>query len=127
VSIRRFPPPWSVLDALLCSHTRLLLYFTKVDAKRSGNLCSATYWHGLERNMPMTSVLLTVFEMSVAMAIGFVLGGFVLGRIWQITYLGHRLENLGHRLEEQRDLISVFQRIEAKCSEAVGAIEKILN
>jgi hypothetical protein len=61
--------------------------------------------------MPMTSVLLTVFEMSVAMAVGFVLGGFVLSRIWQITYLGHRLE-------EQRDLISVLQRIEAKCSEA---------
>ena len=33
----------------------------------------------LERNMPMTLVLLMVFEMSVAIAIG-----FVLGRIWQI-------------------------------------------
>ena len=75
----------------------------------------------------MTSVLLTVFEMSVVMAIGFVLGGFALGRIWQITHLDHRLEDLGHRLEEQRDLISVFQRIEGKCSEAVGAIEKILD
>ena len=82
---------------------------------------------GPERNMPVTSVLLTVFEMSVAMAIGFVLSRFVLGRIWQITHLGHHLEDLGHRLEEQRDLISVFQRIEGKCSEAVGAIDKILD
>jgi hypothetical protein len=77
--------------------------------------------------MPMPSALLTVFEMSVAMAIGFVLSRFVLGRIWQITHLGHHLEDLGHRLEEQRDLIAVFQRIEAKCSEAVGAIDKILD
>jgi hypothetical protein len=78
---------------------------------------------GPKRNMPMTSVLLTVFEMSVAMAVGFVLGGFVLGgfvlsrirQIWQIQ----------RDLEEQRNFISVLQRIEAKCSEAVGAIEKI--
>jgi hypothetical protein len=32
-----------------------------------------------ERNTPMPLVLLTVFEISVAMAIG-----FILGRIWQI-------------------------------------------
>ena len=62
--------------------------------------------------MPMTLVLLTVFEMSVAIAIG-----FVVGRIWQIRC----------DLVKQRNLISVWQRIEAKCSEAVGAIEKILN
>jgi hypothetical protein len=59
----------------------------------------------------MTLVLLMVFEMSVAIAIG-----FVLGRIWQIRC----------NLVKQRDLISVWQRIEAKCSEAVGATEKIL-
>ncbi len=34
---------------------------------------------GPERNTPMTLLLLMVFEISVAMAIG-----FVLGRIWQI-------------------------------------------
>jgi hypothetical protein len=73
---------------------------------------------GPKRNMPMTSVLLTVFEMSVAMAVGFVLGGFVLGRIRQIW-------QIQRDLEEQRNFISVLQRIEAKCSEAVGAIEKI--
>jgi hypothetical protein len=65
---------------------------------------------GPERNMPMTLVLLMVFEMSVAIAIG-----FVLGRIWQIRC----------DLEKQRGLISVWPRIDAKCSEAVGAIEKI--
>ena len=58
----------------------------------------------------MTLVLLMVFEISVAIATG-----FVLGRIWQIRC----------DLVEKRDLISVWQRIEAKCSVAVGAIEKI--
>ena len=53
-----------------------------------------------------------VLEISVAMAVG-----FALGRIWQIRC----------DLVKQRNLISVWQRIEAKCSEAVGAIEKILN
>ena len=60
----------------------------------------------------MALVLLMVFVVSVAMVTG-----FVLGRIWQIRC----------DLVEKRDLISVWQRIEAKCSEAVGAIEKILN
>ena len=68
----------------------------------------------------MTWLLVMVLEISVAMAVGFVLGGFVLGRIWQIWQI--RCD-----LEEQRDLISVLQRIEAKCGEAVGAIEKTLN
>jgi len=57
----------------------------------------------------MTLVLLMVFVVSVAMVTG-----FVLGRIWHIRC----------DLVEKRDLISVWQRIEAKCS-AVGAIEKI--
>ena len=62
--------------------------------------------------------LLVMVLISVAMAIGFVCGGFVLGRIWQIW-------QIRRDLEEQRNFISVLQRIEAKCSEAVGAIEKI--
>ena len=60
----------------------------------------------------MTWLLVMVLEISVAMAVG-----FVLGRIWQIRC----------DLVKQRNLISVWQRIEAKCGEAVGAIEKILN
>jgi hypothetical protein len=99
---------------------RLLLYLPK--SPRNGPVTFARQPGGIgpERNMPMTSVLLTVFEMSAAMAIGFVLGGFLLSRIWQIWQI--RCD-----LEEQRDLISVLQRIEAKCGDAVGAIEKILN
>jgi hypothetical protein len=58
----------------------------------------------------VTWLLVMVLEIPVAMATG-----LVLGRIWQIRC----------DLEERRDLISVLHRIEAKCSEAVGAIEKI--
>jgi hypothetical protein len=61
---RRFPPPWSLPKS-----------------PRNGPVTFARQPSGIgpERNMPVTSVLLTVFEMSVAMAIG-----FVFGRIWQI-------------------------------------------
>jgi hypothetical protein len=48
--------------------------------KRSGNLYSGNVVaKALERNLLMTLMLVMVFEISVAMAIG-----FVLGRIWQI-------------------------------------------
>ena len=68
VSGRRFPPPWTVEE------------LTKVAAqKRSGNLCSAILRHWFERNMPVTLVLLMAFEISVALALG-----FVVGRIYQI-------------------------------------------
>src|SRR5262249_50551311 len=59
---------------------RLLLYLAKSPRKkRSGNLCSATSWHGPGKEHAVTWLLVMALEISVVMAFG-----FVLGRVWPL-------------------------------------------
>ena len=68
-------PPWTFdeLDACPVSLTKLAVQ------KRSGNLARVAWRHWSERKMPMTLILVMVFNILVAFALG-----FVLGRIYQI-------------------------------------------
>ena len=75
---RRFPPPWSVevLDGPRSAHNNGPVTFHRPNALAG------------KGPIPMILVLMMAFEISLALALG-----FVLGRIWQIRY----------DLEQQRD------------------------
>jgi hypothetical protein len=74
----------------LSSVPRLLLLYQSPRVKKpSGNLARATQRHWFKRKMPMTLVLVMAFNISVALALG-----FVFGRIYQI-----RSDELGRRVE----------------------------
>jgi hypothetical protein len=56
-----------------------LVYYMPTSACKNGPVTFAGASYGRARNTPMILALVMVFQISVAMAVG-----FVLGRIWQI-------------------------------------------